>query len=735
MKVLLLTDRMDTGGAETHVAQLARGLTAPGVEVAVLSGGGRLADALEAEGIRQYRVPLPTHRLWRLWRIRKTIRALVKNEGFSLLHAHARVPALLLRGSERWTRRDGGHVAVLVTAHAHFSANRLLRGLCYWGQMTLAVSEDLRSYLCDTYRLPPEQIRVIPNGIDGELFHPASTPRPEGAPLRILFASRLDADCALGASLLLQILPILHREGLSLRLSIAGGGTAYAALKERVETVNHTLGFPLVEMLHTVTDMPALLREQDIFVGVSRCAMEAAACGCAVILCGNEGYLGILRRETAKQAVHTNLCGRGNPLPTAAALEADLRLLLTDAELRHRVAAEGRDLIHTHFSAHRACRATLAIYHRLLSPPPRKILTVGGYFGCGNLGDDAILQGFLELLHQTDPFVGVRALTASPRQSTRRFGVSCSSRRNPFAILRALLSSHAFLCGGGSLLQDLTSRRSLLYYLTLLRLTHLLGRLPILYAAGIGPLQRGSSQSACAAVLSRCPYLSLRDPDSLQALQRLGIDAARLHESADVALFLPPPAPGRALTLRKENHLLHEGRFLCVVVRSVPKASPLPRLLSAAVRIVCRRHGRIPLVLAFSPADASAARAMAREAKGRIAQLREAADALALFGMCDLVLCMRLHALILASAAGCPAIGLPTNATDRKIPAFALSAGQELLLPTELTVANLVERMEDCLTNATARRARLPDSVAEMRKKAGKDLANILQMIYNKDND
>ena len=50
-------------------------------------------------------------------------------------------------------------------------------------------------------------------------------------------------------------------------------------------------------------------------------------------------------------------------------------------------------------------------------------------------------------------------------------------------------------------------------------------------------------------------------------------------------------------------------------------------------------------------------------------------------------------------------------------------------------MANLVERMEDCLTNATARRARLLDSVAEMRKKAGKDLANILQMIYNKDND
>ena len=51
MKILMLTDRMEIGGAETHIAQLLRTLQAMGCEVALFSGGGRLADELEKEGM------------------------------------------------------------------------------------------------------------------------------------------------------------------------------------------------------------------------------------------------------------------------------------------------------------------------------------------------------------------------------------------------------------------------------------------------------------------------------------------------------------------------------------------------------------------------------------------------------------------------------------------------------------------------------------------------------------
>jgi len=66
MKILLLTDRMDAGGAETHVAQLARGLRAAELKVTLISQGGRLANRLAAEGIEQLTLPLSTHKPFKL---------------------------------------------------------------------------------------------------------------------------------------------------------------------------------------------------------------------------------------------------------------------------------------------------------------------------------------------------------------------------------------------------------------------------------------------------------------------------------------------------------------------------------------------------------------------------------------------------------------------------------------------------------------------------------------------
>ena len=101
MKVLLLTDHMDAGGAETHIAHLALGLQAAGVDVTLASCGGRLARALEKQGIPQRVLGLSGRNPLLLLAARRALRRMVIKEGFEILHAHARIPALLLRGSHR----------------------------------------------------------------------------------------------------------------------------------------------------------------------------------------------------------------------------------------------------------------------------------------------------------------------------------------------------------------------------------------------------------------------------------------------------------------------------------------------------------------------------------------------------------------------------------------------------------------------------------------------------------
>lgn len=726
MKILLLTDRMNTGGAETHIAQLAVELSAMGHEVAILSSGGATATALEQRGIRQIVLPLDTRNPFRRCRLRRRLIALQKRERFDVLHAHARFPAALMRGIGN---RFGG--CEIVTVHAKFQTFPFSRRLCYWGERTVAVSEDLRAYVCDVYGVPAERVRVIPNGIDCNRFFPPPQPR-NGETVSVLFASRLDEDCSLGAELLCRIAPALVRRFPSLRIGIAGGGRESARIARLATESNRIIGTPVIVLHGAVENMPALLRQQDILIGVSRAAMEGAACGCAVILCGNEGYAGLLTAENFSAAALSNFCCRDCPPADFYRLQRDLLFLLERPEERLRAAVEVRTELVSRFGSERMGRETLTLYHRALRLPHAHTLTVGGYFGCGNLGDDAILLGLLEGLHEYDPRIRVLALTGNPRRDRRRFGIPCWQRKHPLAVLCAFLRSDVFLCGGGSLLQNVTSRRSLRYYLHLLAFARRMGVRPVLYAAGIGPLYGKQAKRRVRRTLLRADYISVRDAESASFLEANGIPRDRLHVGADPALLMPLPPPSRMQALLHQNGIDVSQRYLCLVLRHAPHASDSCRTVLAAVRLFCARHALMPVLLVFDAVrDASALRDAQQKLGGILPTLREPADAAAFLSQAVLTVTMRLHALILATAVGTPAIGIPTDANDPKMASFARSVGQRVILPEDLTVAGLVEALEETMNERDALRPILNDAVADLRKKAKKDLENIVTMIYN----
>lgn len=366
INILLLTDNMDTGGAETHIAMLAEGLMRRGFGVAVFSSGGKLADRLEAEGIAQYRFPPIGHSLTRLLIARQEVKLLVNDQKYSILHAHARIPALLLRGCRKWNHAP----APAVTVHAAFRSSAPFSRFSYWGERTIAVSEDLRALVCDRFRVPAETVTVIPNGIDCSLFSPPDTETP---PHTVLFASRLDNDCSRGAFLICELAASLAARHPDLRITIAGGGNASSELRKKAERINtlwkshpsnHTTDIPLIRLTGAVTDMPSLYRSHRIFVGVSRAALEAAACGCAVILCGNEGYGGILSPDSPAPSL-SNFCCRGLAPATDVSLLSDLSSLLDSDFFSRTVSAASLAWITQTFSAEQMIDQTAAFYRKM----------------------------------------------------------------------------------------------------------------------------------------------------------------------------------------------------------------------------------------------------------------------------------------------------------------------------------------------------------------------------------
>lgn len=689
MKILFMTDRLDSGGAETHLETLALGLAERGHTVAVLSAGGRIADRLEASGIRQLRVPFPGRNPFRLLALLRFLRRTVRREGFDILHAHTRTMGVLL---SCLPGRFGAH---LVTVHAA-KFGPLTRRMCR-GAAVIAVSEDLRTGLLASHAAPAEVIRVIPNGVDVARFSPPSQPPP---PHAVLFASRLDPDCSRAAELLLACVPGLLVHVPDLTVTLAGGGSMADELARRADAVNQRAGRAVVTLSGTVPDMAVLYRTHRVAVGVSRVALEAAACGCAVLLAGNEGYGGILDPSDRTPAL-SNFCCRGEGRLTEATFASDLARLLTD---RQQPSPALRDWMVRDFSGAAMTAETERVCRSLLPPqtdaPPLRVL-VGGYAGCGNLGDDAILQGLIAHLRTERPDIRLSALTGSPVRDRVRFGIPCYDRRWLPSVLSAMLRADVFLLGGGSLLQDGTSRRSLTYYLSLLRLARFLRCRTATLALGLGPLRSPSSERAVVRSLERCVLVTLRDAASLRFLVLHGMERSRLSPVPDPAVFLPPPPPLRRLAILARLGIPAEAKLLCVAVRPAGGSADALRVLASAVRRVVGTFG---LTVVFPVLDRSRDTAVTESVirlsgcGGRIFFPDEAADLPALFRSAELLVSMRLHALLFADSVGTPAIAVSPDAREGKISEFARVAGFPHFSAPSLAIVPLAATMESLLS-------------------------------------
>lgn len=350
---------------------------------------------------------------------------------------------------------------------------------------------------------------------------------------------------------------------------------------------------------------------------------------------------------------------------------------------------------------------------RKLAGAKKDSVCIGGYAGCGNIGDDAILQGYLKkLLQEKSPCYASRitVLTGKPKQDRRRFGVRCINRRNPFAVIASFLRSEQFLCGGGSLLQNTTGTLSLLYYLTLLRLAAFCGCRVSLFAAGIGPLNGRFAEKQTFAAMRICEKTEVRDTDSYRLLLSAGIDREKLKLVPDPAFFLEPPPPSRLGYLLLEAKIPYGKKYFCIAVREADKAEhTLLRSVTAAVRLFSVKHQMLPVFLEFDKKnDGYITEKICRKTNGRIIRLREASDAIAMLTGSEFLIGMRLHALIFSVIAGTPAIGISPSEQEPKMNTFCRSAAMEHLYPSDVTIIDLCEKLEYLLANGDKLRAILP---------------------------
>lgn len=232
---------------------------------------------------------------------------------------------------------------------------------------------------------------------------------------------------------------------------------------------------------------------------------------------------------------------------------------------------------------------------------PKKLF-IGGFYGCGNLGDDAMLTALIDTLSDIAPHVRISYLTGGDRVLDRAL-----TERGAMAILRrpqsvsfAVRDSDALVFGGGSLLQNETGTPSLYAYLSLLDFARLLGKRTAILAGGLGPIDGRIPLRATASALRHLDYASFRDEGACTLARSLGAPASFL--SGDLALLLPMKACDIPLP----------RRFLLVSLRKKSGAS----VRAAAERILREAESRslTPVLCVLFPSeDGAYTAAVARE--------------------------------------------------------------------------------------------------------------------------
>lgn len=151
---------------------------------------------------------------------------------------------------------------------------------------------------------------------------------------------------------------------------------------------------------------------------------------------------------------------------------------------------------------------------------------VSGYIGFDNFGDEAIARVLTDRLKK-EGAEKITLISSNPEKTAKLHGVnSCGM----FDFFKSIKEADVLISGGGSLLQDVTSFKSLVYYLGVIFTALVLGKKVEIYSQGIGPIRSKFGRFLTCALLRHAAKISVRDKKSQEFLQNHGIKSELVQD-------------------------------------------------------------------------------------------------------------------------------------------------------------------------------------------------------------
>lgn len=737
MKIMHLISGGDVGGAKTHVLSLLQGLNRTETV--------RLVCFTEAEFSQEAReMGIDTQVLssGNLLSVVGEIARMIVGEGFQIVHCHgsrANLIGTLLRRKVS--------VPMVTTVHSDYRLDylgRTFHRLTYGTINTFCVRRipyhigvsDAMADMLVSRGFDPQTMFAIYNGVD---FTPV-TPKLERLDyLRSIGLEIAQDDVVFGIAARLSAVKDVGtlirgfghacKSVSNIRLVIAGDGEQRQELEALAAQCCPAGSYVFagwvedMDSFYNAIDVNTLTSLSETFPYAltegarMHCATIASRVG-GVPLLIEDGVYGLLFEAQKYEE-----------------LAAHMVKLATNPALRLKLGEALYTRASTHFSVEATVNQQLEIYETMLRRQARPrtkrdgVLICGAY-GKGNAGDDSILEAILQQMRAIDPDMPLYVLSRNPAETRQRYRVGAVHTFAFLKFLRLMGKTKLYINGGGSLIQDVTSTRSLQYYLSNIAMAKLCGNKVLMYGCGIGPVSVPKNRRMAGRIIDRnADLITLRDPQSARELEDMGVKRPEVRLTADPALLLDPAPQSRIESFMLAQGMTPGEKYAMFVLRPWKGVEDKLELFAAEAQRLYEAKGLTPVFFALEPnRDLAIARQTASLVQCPchvIAAPHDGHLIVGLMGMMQTVISMRLHALIFASGLGIPLVGI---VYDPKVSGFLDYLGQNrYALLEKITDDNLKAMTEQALSEGIN-----TERAMQMRRLAEENGAAARQLLEEK---
>lgn len=732
MKVLHLISGGDSGGAKTHLFSLLDKLkNKADVRVACLIDGVFYQELQEQNVdnvlfLQKNRFDLS---------VVDEIVNMINDEDFDVFHVHGaranfvaefvmkkiKIPTVTTVHSDYLLDFDEPVKKILFTN----LNKRALKKIQYY----IAVSDNFKDMLIER-GFKPNSIYTVYNGMDFSSVPENITSKEDYAKshgfaydenkLYVGIAARFDV--VKGVDVFIKAAGEILKRYENVEFLIAGDG----AEKEKLERLAQETGFSdKIRFLGYESDIYAFWNIIDINCLTSLCEsfpysmLEGAALGKPMVASRVGGIPSLIVDEETGYLFES-----GNYMEMAEKLSA----LIENPQLMYDMGINIKERATSLFSNERFAQTHIEIYESIIkdyNSCKEYDFAISGYYGFRNNGDDALLLALTDDIKAEQRDARMVVFSNRPKETARIYRIDAVHRLNILKIAKVCKKTKALIFGGGSLLQDETSSKSLWYYLSVIKLAKHCKTKVMQFANGFGPVNRDLNKKITAKIINDCvDVITTRDAASLDRMKEIGIKKD-IALTADPAMLLSGISDQKLSKLMK-NANIPEEKYITVAVRDWKRNS---ERFNADVAAALKRFSEeYDVNVLFIPMQNPHDVKISQDIKSLVGDRAyvfggdiSIKETIGVIRNSSLNVAMRLHSIIYSVAQGVRTVALRY---DPKIDGFMDYVGLDCICNVEdITASELFENMKKAYNSEAS------DRHNELRNKAKQNTIKVLELI------